>query len=76
MSHIAYIPIEKTVASAVLGVVAAALLAAPVSGQFVSTEISSNLFEPSAVAADVNGNVYITDSSDNRIAMYVPSTGL
>jgi hypothetical protein len=76
MSNIAHIPIEKSVARAVLGIVVAALLAPPVSAQFVSTEISSGLFEPSAVATDASGNVYITDSSDNRIAMYVPSSGI
>jgi sugar lactone lactonase YvrE len=76
MSNPPHIPIEKSVARALLGIVAAALLAPPVSAQFVSTEISSGLFEPSAVATDASGNVYITDSSDNRIAMYVPSSGL
>ncbi|HUD48591.1 MAG TPA: chitobiase/beta-hexosaminidase C-terminal domain-containing protein [Candidatus Baltobacteraceae bacterium] len=76
MSNTAHIPIEKSVAGALLGIVAAALLATPVSAQYVSTEVSTGLFEPSAVATDLDGNVYITDSSDNRIAMYVPSTGI
>ncbi len=75
MTKIAQLAIEKSVAKAVLGIVTAALLAQPASAQFVSTEVSTGLFEPSAVVADDEGNIYITDSSDNCISEYVPTSG-
>jgi hypothetical protein len=75
MTKIAQLAIEKSVARAALGIVTAALLAPSASAQFVSTEISAGLFEPSAVATDDAGNIYITDSSDNCISMYVPTSG-
>ncbi|HEX3716367.1 MAG TPA: chitobiase/beta-hexosaminidase C-terminal domain-containing protein [Verrucomicrobiae bacterium] len=74
MSNIDF-PNSKSVAKAALGIVAVVLLASSVSAQYVGTEISSGLDEPAAVATDANGNLYITDSSNNRIAEYVPSSG-
>lgn len=74
MSNIDF-PNSKSVAKAALGIVAVVLLASSVSAQYVGTEISSGLNEPAAVATDANGNLYITDSSNNRIAEYVPSSG-
>ena len=65
----------KSAAKAGLGILAAALLTHPASAQYVGTEISSGLNEPAAVVTDSSGNLYITDSSDNRIAEYVPSSG-
>jgi len=50
-------------------------MAANVRGQYVNTIIASNLFEPNSVATDPNNNVYVSDSSDNRILKFVPSSG-
>jgi sugar lactone lactonase YvrE len=76
MSTKAHIPIEKSVARFLLGVMVAALLAPQLSAQYVSTGVSSGLFEPSGVAVDPDGNWYITDSTDNRIATYNPTSGV
>jgi sugar lactone lactonase YvrE len=59
----------------VVGAAALMLLATGAHAQFVSTVISSNLFEPNSVATDASGNAYITDSSDNTIVAFVPGTG-
>jgi sugar lactone lactonase YvrE len=47
----------------------------PLHAQFVTTAISSNLFEPYGVTTDPSGNVYLTDSSNNRILEYSPTAG-
>src|SRR5665213_2464903 len=53
----------------------AGLLALPLHAQYVATALSTNLFEPYGVTTDPGGNVYLTDSSDNRIVKIVPSAG-
>ena len=45
-------------------------------GQFINTVIASNLFEPDSVTVDPTGSVYVTDSSDNRIVKFAPSSGV
>jgi YVTN family beta-propeller protein len=59
-----------------LAAAALMLLSAGARAQFVSTVISSNLFEPNSVATDANGNAYITDSINNRIVKFNPDTGV
>ncbi len=59
-----------------VGAAALMLLATGARAQFVSTVISSNLFEPNSVAIDASGNAYITDSSDDQIVKFVPGTGV
>jgi sugar lactone lactonase YvrE len=56
------------------GLVAMTILAARLQAQYVSTVISNSLNEPYGVATDPNNNVYIADSVNNRIALYVPGT--
>ena len=58
----------------VVGLVAMTVLAARLQAQYVSTIVSNGLNEPYGVTADPNENVYFTDSVNNRVAMYVPST--
>jgi sugar lactone lactonase YvrE len=51
------------------------LFAAALHGQQeVTTVISTGLNEPGYVAADPNNNIYITDSVNNRIVEFVPTT--
>ena len=59
----------------VLGVLGASLCALPACAQFVSTAISNNLSEPSGVAVDSSGDVYITDPGNYRIAKFDPASG-
>jgi hypothetical protein len=49
------------------GLVAMTLLAARLQAQYVSTAISNGLSNPSSVTVDGNGNVYFTDTGNNRI---------
>ncbi len=56
-------------------IVAVLMTVADVQGQYVNTVISSNLFEPNDVTVDSADNVYVTDSSNNRIVKFVPSSG-
>jgi hypothetical protein len=58
-----------------LGIAALFLLASGARAQFVATVISSNLYEPNGVATGADGNVYITDSSNNRLLQFKPSSG-
>src|ERR1700728_3602626 len=58
-----------------LGAAALMLFSSGARAQYVSTVISTNLFEPNSVATDANGNAYVTDSINNRIVKLVPSTG-
>jgi sugar lactone lactonase YvrE len=58
-----------------LGAAALMFVVAGVRAQSVSTVISNNLYEPNSVATDGSGNAYITDSSNDRIVKFVPSTG-
>jgi hypothetical protein len=51
------------------------MMAAGARAQYVNTVISSNLFEPNSVTIDPQNNVYVTDSSDNRILKFVPTSG-
>jgi sugar lactone lactonase YvrE len=46
-----------------------------VRGQYVSTPISTGLLGPNSVTTDPNGTVYLTDSANNRVVKYVPSSG-
>jgi sugar lactone lactonase YvrE len=55
--------------------IAAVLCAVPAEAQFVNTVIATNLSTPSGVAVDSSNNVYITDSANNRIALFVPTSG-
>jgi hypothetical protein len=48
---------------------------ADVRGQYVNTVVSSGLFEPNGVAVDQNNDVFVTDSSNNRIVEFVPGSG-
>ncbi|HEY3860800.1 MAG TPA: chitobiase/beta-hexosaminidase C-terminal domain-containing protein [Verrucomicrobiae bacterium] len=57
-----------------LGILAAFVFAWPARGQFVGTAVSG-LGAPSSVAVDSNNNLYIADTYNNRIAVYVPSSG-
>ncbi|MGA2176181.1 MAG: chitobiase/beta-hexosaminidase C-terminal domain-containing protein [Verrucomicrobiota bacterium] len=75
MSNILPFPIEKPKPKAIWGLLAAALFATPLHAQFVSTLISTNLLQPDSVAADAAGNLYVTDSADNRIVEYSPGSG-
>jgi hypothetical protein len=71
MSNIVHFPIgRQTTARVAMGIVAAALMVSPARAQYVSTLISSNLSEPNGVATDANNNLYISDSSDNRIEKF------
>jgi hypothetical protein len=58
----------------VAGLVALTLLAGRLQGQYVSTSISTGLYEPYGVAVDPIGNVYVSDAVNNRIVEFVPST--
>ena len=74
MSNIVHFPIgRQTTARVAMGIVAAALMVSPARAQYVSTLISSNLSEPNGVATDANNNLYISDSSDNRIGENSPA---
>ena len=53
-----------------LAVLVAWLAAPGLQAQLVSTIISSNLNEPNYIACDPSNNVYITDSSHNRIVRF------
>ncbi len=54
----------------------AAVFGATVQAQNVSTLITTNdLFEPNSIALDLDGNVYITDASNDRIIKQVPNDG-
>jgi sugar lactone lactonase YvrE len=57
------------------GLVAMTILAARLQAQYVSTAITNGLAGPSYATADANGNVYITDTGNNRIVEYVPGNG-
>jgi sugar lactone lactonase YvrE len=59
----------------VLGILAASLCALPARAQFVSTVVTNNLIQPAGVAIDSSNNLYITDSGNNRVAIFVPSSG-
>ena len=41
-----------------------------------STATSANLFEPTSVAVDTSGNIYIADMSNNRVRKVTISTGI
>lgn len=60
----------------VLFVIGLSLAFSPVRlpAQYVSTLISNTLSAPAGVAQDNNNNVYVTDSGNDRILEYVPST--
>jgi hypothetical protein len=51
------------------GLLAAFLCAGPARAQFVSTAVT-NLSSPSGVAVDANNNLYITDTYNNRVALF------
>src|SRR5579862_4484342 len=75
MSNILPFPIEKPKLKAQWGILAAALFVAPLHAQFVTTVVSTNLLQPDSVAVDDGGNLYVTDSADNRIVEYSPASG-
>jgi sugar lactone lactonase YvrE len=75
MKKTIHTPIEKTKPKAIWGVLAAVLIAIPLPAQYVNTLISTNLSQPWGVAAVTNGNVYLTDSSSDRIVQYSVSGG-
>ena len=75
MSKINHTPIEKPKPKAIWGVLAAVLFALPAPAQYVNTLLSSNLSQPWGVAADAFGNVFVTDSANNRILEYSPGSG-
>jgi sugar lactone lactonase YvrE len=66
-------PLGKVFAA---GLVATTLLTSRVQAQYVSTVISNGLNTPSAVTTDGNGNVYLTDTANNRVVQFFPSTGV
>ncbi|MGP8198824.1 MAG: hypothetical protein ACLQU4_04905 [Limisphaerales bacterium] len=49
------------------GLVAMTILAARLQAQYVSTAISNGLSNPSGVTVDASGNVYMTDTDNNRV---------
>jgi sugar lactone lactonase YvrE len=75
MKKTIHTPIEKTKPKAMWGVLAAVLIAIPLPAQYVNTLISTNLSQPWGVAADPLGNVFVTDSANNRIVEYSPGSG-
>ena len=58
----------------VAGLLAAVLCACPARAQYVSTSVTG-LNAPSGVAIDSNANLYIADTYNNRIDLFVPSSG-
>jgi sugar lactone lactonase YvrE len=59
-----------------IALAAGALLAtASAYSQSVSTALSTNLFEPSNIDSDT-ADLYISDSGNNRIVKFIPSTGV
>src|SRR5580658_438252 len=58
-----------------LSAAALLILAASARAQFVNTVVSNGLSEPNSVATDADDNAYITDTLNNRIVMYDPTTG-
>jgi hypothetical protein len=55
----------------VAGLVAMAILGARLQAQYVSTVSTNGLSNPSGVTVDANGNVYVTDTDNNRIVELV-----
>ncbi|MCF7669715.1 MAG: NHL repeat-containing protein, partial [Verrucomicrobia bacterium] len=47
-----------------------------VKAQTVGTLVTSGLAEPFGVTVDSNNKYYVTDSANNRVAMYDPGTGV
>jgi hypothetical protein len=58
----------------VTGFVVMTILAARLQAQYVSTIVSNGLNTPYGVTVAPNNNVYIADTANNRIALYVPGT--
>jgi sugar lactone lactonase YvrE len=50
-----------------------AILAPRLQAQYVSTVVSNGLSEPYGATTDPGGNVYITDTVNNRVVKYVPT---
>lgn len=65
----------RTLGSVLFGIWALAGVVSELRAQIVDTVISTNLFEPYGVAVDEQNNYYITDSANNRVLQYNPSTG-
>jgi hypothetical protein len=58
----------------VLGFLAACCCAPQAQAQYVSTSVT-NLIQPAGVAVDSDGNLYITDPGNYRLAKFVPTSG-